>query len=213
MDASLRLGFVQHDIWCNCAHSFLSCRALFRVIPSEARNPYNNSTRNTRIRRIAHGLTFPFLQRNPLMDASLRLRSVQHDIWCNSAHSFLSCRALFCHFGHFLFCHSERSEESIFGTACLVWIASVALRPCNDAGGLISQSLTRPTVVMPSQSEESSAMWMLHCADAPFSMTERACGCPAGQVRLTAYSRKQFVSLSFPRIKKTMYENTHLRQH
>ncbi len=67
--------------------------------------------------------------------------------------------------------------------------------------------------VIPNASEESSAMWMLHCADAPFSMTERACGCPAWQVMLTAYSRKQFVSLSFPRIKKTMYENTHLRQH
>ncbi len=52
-------------------------------------------------------------------------------------------------------CHSERSEESIFGTACLVWIASVALRPRNDAGDLMPQSLIRPTVVIASQSEES----------------------------------------------------------
>ncbi len=51
----------------------------------------------------------------------------------------------------------SESEESIFGTACLVWIASVALRPRNDTGGLIPQSLTRPTPVIPSESEEPIA--------------------------------------------------------
>ncbi len=52
---------------------------------------------------------------------------------------------------------ASQSEASIFATARPVWIASVALRPRNDTGGLIPQSLTRPTPVIPSESEEPIA--------------------------------------------------------
>jgi hypothetical protein len=94
-------------------------------------------------------------------------------------HGFAHCSALlFCHSKH-SFCPSEhslrvmasQSEESIFGTASLVWIASVALRPRNDTSGLIPQSLTRPTPVIANTSEESSMDASLRCAS--FRMTEK----------------------------------------
>ena len=99
------------------------------------------------------------------MDASLRLRSVQHDK-CGVIPS-----ALFCHserergiqcvdaslrlrsvqhdkcgvIPNALFCHSERSEES------RAWMLHFAQHDKSDS-------------VIPSESEESSAMRMLHFA-------------------------------------------------
>ncbi len=54
---------------------FLSFQAV-------ARNPYNDSTRNTRIRRIAHGLTFPVLAKKSIYVTNWgvwMLRYAQHD--------------------------------------------------------------------------------------------------------------------------------------
>jgi hypothetical protein len=132
--------------------SALSFRALFFVIPSESEESS--------------------------MDASLRLRSVQHDKRSVIPSAlFLSFRALF-------FVIPSESEESSMD-------ASLRLRSVqHDKCGVIPNALflsfralffVIPSAlflsfrtlffVIPSESEESRAMWMLHCACAPFSMT------------------------------------------
>jgi hypothetical protein len=88
------------------------------------------------------------------MDASLRLRSVQHD----------KCGVI----PNALFCHSERER----GIQCDV-DASLRLRSVQHDKVVSFRTLF---FVIPSESEESSAMWMLHFAYAPFSMTVHLAG-------------------------------------
>ena len=108
---------------------FLSFRALFFVIPSESEESS--------------------------MDASLRLRSVQHDK-CGVIPS-----ALFLSFQVLFFVIPSACEESSMD-------ASLRLRSVqHDKRGVIPSAF----FVIPSESEESSAMWMLHCAYASLSMT------------------------------------------
>ena len=109
------------------------------------------------------------------MDASLRLRSVQHDKRGVIPSAFFVIPSA-------LFCHSERSEESS------AWMLRFVQ---HDKRGVIPSAFFCHSkcsfFVIPSESEESRAMWMLHCAQhdkvvdaslcfAPFSMTVHLAG-------------------------------------
>ncbi len=90
-------------------------RAPFSVIPSVARNPYSDSTRNTRMRQIAHGLTFPVLAQESTCGcfASLSMTAML-------CQALLSWRALFsCHSAHFFVIPSE-ARNPVRGWASLL---------------------------------------------------------------------------------------------
>ncbi len=102
------------------------------------------------------------------MDASLRLRSVQHDktdrvipnavrnpVWMlHFAYASLSMtRAERCHSEHPLLCHSERSEESSMDASLRLCFAQH-----DKTDRVIPNAVRNPA-------------WMLHFAYAPLSMT------------------------------------------
>jgi hypothetical protein len=87
------------------------------------------------------------------MDASLRLRSVQHD-------KVVSFRTLF-------FVIPSESEESS------AWMLHCAYASLSMTSAVSFRALF---FVIPSESEESSAMWMLHFAYAQRSVQHDKCG-------------------------------------
>ena len=129
----------------------------------------------------AEAMSFRAVVRNPLMDASLCLRFVQHDRRCYAKH--------LCHSGH----------RVMAGTFCVipsaarnpVWMLHFAYAPfsmtrwCHSERSFLSFQVL--FFVIPSACEEFRAMWMLHCAQhdkmvdaslcfAPFSMTVHLAG-------------------------------------
>ncbi len=81
-----------------------------QFIPNAVRNPYHDSTRNTRMRRMTHGLIVPVLAKK---SSAWMLRSAQHD-------------KTDCVIPLTFFCHSERSEESM--TLCVMAKVDASLR-------------------------------------------------------------------------------------
>ena len=89
----------------------------------------------------AEAMSFRAVVRNPLMDASLCLRFVQHDRRCYAKH--------LCHSGH----------RVMAGTFCVIPSA------CEESSAWMLRFAQhdKSDSVIPSESEESIA-WMLHCA-------------------------------------------------
>ncbi len=103
------MRFVQQDKSENVVPSipFGHFKHFFFVIPSVARNPYNDSTRSTRMRRMAHGLTVAVLAKE---SRAWMLRFAQHDK--KGEMRFVQQDKTDCVIPLTFFCHSERSEES-----------------------------------------------------------------------------------------------------
>ena len=133
------------------------------------RNPYNNSIRNTRMRRMAHGLTVPVLAQESTHGCFTALRFVQHD----RAMSFRAKRGIQC------------MDASLSMTKATVSFR--AKRGIHDivrhgnSGCFTALRFVQHDRVMSFRAIARNPLWMLHYAYASFSMTRQChCECQRG---------------------------------